>query len=83
MTATPEPLMAKTTRFTVTRLTEDLMTARFGVHFPAGFTLLPMGDITRMDWVVEVREEVGFLQGAKISADLKSWGAVTVLQEAA
>jgi len=36
-----------------------------------------------MDWVVEVREEVGFLQGAKISADLKGWGAVTVLQEAA
>lgn len=75
--------MAKTTTFTVTSLTEDLVAARFGVHFPAGFTLLHLGDITRMDWVVQVREEVGFLQGAKISADLKSWGAVTVLQEVA
>lgn len=66
------------TTFTVTSLTEDLVTARFNRHFPAGFTLIHMGDITRMDWMVQVREKVPFRRCAEIGADLKSWGAVTV-----
>ena len=70
--------MAKTTRFTITRITEDLVTARMCRHFPAGFTLLHAGDITRMDWVVDVNEEVGFLRCAEIGRDLKSWGAISV-----
>lgn len=66
------------TVFTVHGTTRDLVEARFTVHFPAGFTLLSLGGITSMDFEVQVREEVPFRRSAKISADLKDWGAKVV-----
>lgn len=71
------------TTFTVHRLTVDLVAARFAAHFPSGFILLQDGDAARMNWVVQVNEEVGFRRAAEISADLKSCGALTVLTSAA
>jgi len=68
------------TRFSVHGTTLDLVEACFKRRFPQGFTILPIGDrIIGMDFIVDVQEEVSFLQSASMGALLKEWGAKQVL----